>query len=214
MPPAQPADRLHLLRLAQLLFEQAPVGDVLHRAHHPQRASLRIDPPRLLVHPAHVAVGPDEAVLDVVGRASRGRGGGGGAHRAAIVGMHQRQERFRRSGKLARRHAEDAVRLRRPVEAIRTIELRHPAAEMCDFLRLLQEGLMLRQQLGGANGGADVAEAHRSSDDPCVQHERRHEAFDHASVLEPQSRRAAPRLDRPRSPAPSPARRWPRRGRR
>ena len=37
----QPADRFHLLRLPQLILEQAPLGDVLHGADHPQRPPLR-----------------------------------------------------------------------------------------------------------------------------------------------------------------------------
>src|SRR2546430_837930 len=37
----EPPDRFHLLRLPQLILEQPPLGDVLHRAHHARRASAR-----------------------------------------------------------------------------------------------------------------------------------------------------------------------------
>ena len=57
---------------------------------------------RLLVHPAHPAVRPDQAMLDVVGRPAGDRRLARRPHRGAIVGMHEGEERRRRSLELAR----------------------------------------------------------------------------------------------------------------
>ena len=73
----EPADRLHLLRLPELILELAAVGDVLHRADHLRGPALGVpEDVRLLVHPADGAIGTDDAMLDIVrgGRGPRPRG--------------------------------------------------------------------------------------------------------------------------------------------
>ena len=141
---------------------------------------------RLLVDPADAAVGADDAVLEVVGHAAGDRRLAGGADRGAIVGVDELEERLRRSVELPDGHAEDPVRLRRPAEVIRAVELGHPAADVRDFLGLLEEGLVLRQRVGGADGGGDVAEARGAAGDARAEDERRDEALDDAAALEAQ----------------------------
>ena len=62
----QPADRLELLGLAQLLLEEAALGDVLQRAdqahHRPAGIALRV---HRRAHHADAAIRPDDAVLDL-----------------------------------------------------------------------------------------------------------------------------------------------------
>ena len=140
-PARQPANRLHLLRLAQLVFEQAPVGDVLHGADHADgRAAGVALHVGAFVHPADRAVAAHDAVLDVVRRGAGLRRLGGLAHGVAIVLVHKLEKVRRCSGKFVGRNAEDPVRFRGPFEHVRSIELRDPAADVRDLLRLLEKG--------------------------------------------------------------------------
>ena len=72
----------------------------------------------------------------------------GSADRFAIVGVDERQERLRRAVEGAERHAEDAMRLGGPSEAVGSVELGHPAADVRDFLRLLEKLPMLLERFG------------------------------------------------------------------
>ena len=71
----------------------------------------------------------------------------GAAHALAIFFVDEAEERFGRPDELTERHAEDAVRLRRPAERVRGVELGDPAADVRDFLRLLEKRAMLLDAL-------------------------------------------------------------------
>ena len=177
------ADRLHLLRLAQLILEVAPVRDVLHGADHADGAAVGVvNDVGELVDPAHRPVGAHDPVLDVVALARFPRRAARRAHDVALVGVNELVERRRGAGELPRRQAEDALRLVRPAEMIRSVELGHPAADVGDLLRAFEERAMLLDRFCRANGVAHVAVADDAADDPAFDALGRDEPLDDAPV--------------------------------
>src|SRR3989442_469279 len=111
----QAADRLHLLRLAELPLQVTALGHVEHGADHPHGPArvVALDV-RPLLDDALLAARPDDAVLDDVRHAVAD----GPADRLAdarhVVGVDGPEEGFVRGGKRAGLVAEDAVHLVRP----------------------------------------------------------------------------------------------------
>ena len=183
----QPADGLHFLGVAQLIFEVPAIRDVLDRADHANGLSVvAAENVGALVNPAFRAVTADYPMLDVVRRPALDRGQARRAHDRAIGLVNEREKCFSRAVELTGRHAENTVRLGRPAELIRSIELGHPAADVRHFLRLLEQDPVQLQRLLGVSGLADVAEAGDQADDGGSDPLRRHAALEHPSVLEPQ----------------------------
>ncbi len=196
------ADRFELLRLPELLFEHPSLGDVLHRADHAPRDAIGAahDVP-FLVHPAHLAVRADDAVIDVVGEIAFLRRRTRPRNEVAIVGVHERVERGRRAVESIARDAENPVRFVRPRQAIGAVEVGDPASDVRHFLRLFEKRAMLLEQRLRADGLGDVAVARDASDDVPVDAMRRHEALVDAPVFESErvedlDRRIGPRIHR------------------
>jgi hypothetical protein len=84
----EPPHGLHLLRRGELRLEAALLGDVERAAHHAQRPPpVGLDLARGQ-HPAHLAVGPHDAVHGGL-EAARGHGSlARAAHLVAVVGVH------------------------------------------------------------------------------------------------------------------------------
>src|SRR5204862_1138356 len=95
----------------------------------------------------------------------------------AILFVHEPEEGFRRPLELTERHAEDAVGLGRPAQRVRVGELGDPAADVRDFLRLLEKRAMLFDRFGCAYRFADVAEAREAPEDDRVDTVRRRVAL-------------------------------------
>src|ERR1700724_3131650 len=66
-PASQLADRLHLLRLAQLHFQLVPLGHILGHARNADRSTPSVTHPKgPVANPAHCAIGTNNAIFIVV----------------------------------------------------------------------------------------------------------------------------------------------------
>ena len=148
------ADRLHLLGLAQGLFGPLEFGDVLYRPHHLQRTGcLRIaDHFRHVANDDLAAVGPKDAILDVVGNPALDSTLDGVADHRMVFHRDGFVEALVRYVELAGLLAEDAEGLIGPAQRVcpelgHALEIVFPAAHLGDALGRGQIGLALTQGL-------------------------------------------------------------------
>ena len=181
----EPADGFELLRLAQLFFELPTVRAVLHGADHANRSAGRVaDDVGARLNPADRSVAADDAIFELESAGTRGVLIDRRFHATAIIGVHEIEERSGRAVERTRRNAEDVVRLVRPAYAVRVVELGDPAADVCDFLRLLEKRAVLVERPLRAGGLADVTEARYQADDFRPDAMRRDEPLEDASIRE------------------------------
>ena len=125
----QLADRLHLLRLAQLILERSPLRHVRDDAGAARRRAVGVvgetsdgrDPPRRSVRPCR-------PILELRVGARADRLVDPAAHRVAIVGMDAIEKRLERIAEIPRRHAVHLLAGVRPVRDA-ALEVRFPHAD-------------------------------------------------------------------------------------
>src|SRR5260370_6253576 len=129
-----------MLRHAAMLAPLA-VGDVLHGAEHAKEpARLVPDHIALTTHEAHLAVGPGNAIFDVVAPATPKRLRHGCRPRLTGCRVEQLLDVVKRQDAFLRPQAQDAVLLVRPRVAVRR-ELALPVADVGDPLGLFESAL-------------------------------------------------------------------------
>src|SRR5262249_50977578 len=87
-----------LLAVAQRLFRAMPIGPVVVHADQPARLSGSIvDRHPAAAEPAHLAVGADDAKLELLAAAMHDRRTQRASNRVQVVGMDEAQEEIRRT---------------------------------------------------------------------------------------------------------------------
>ena len=123
-------------------------------------------------------------MFDVVSLARLARGAAGLEHHVSIIRMKMRVEGVDRAGELVFLKAKNPVGLARPRQSPRSIELRHPAADVRDLLRPLEQLPALLQRPLGSDRAGDVAIGDDPPGDAAGDAVGGHEPFEDAAVPE------------------------------